>query len=441
MNRRILTFAALTFVGLSLCGAPTRAQDTSPLPDAPVVSTSTSPAYPQVTCTSADALSCADALQLAADTRDQLSSLLQLGPVWRFPVHIHVMTPGDPLAAKINREAAAVFLQGNSLKIEAVLPSTDPSAREFIQRQYVTALLWEKFFASDTSFDKHTRLDVVPVWLVEGLREWLNEDTAHNRESIVRRAVQNQMAPSLSEVTGWHELSTDRLLGLWQRAFSFYLVDSLIKPGERRDDFQQWLRDYAKAGSSTTFQLHFPTETAWQRELADATTRSRALVFTWSETEAELRTDETITFAASKEAKVQTCTLDTVATIPRTPALIEALKGRIFILTELQLRAHPGWQAILEAYRSALMAIVIEDNAGKAKSLIERAHKLRLAETDYHQKLLDYVNWFEVTKDFSGDTSHFRSYFDTAKEMERVQADPAHPNPIRANLLLIESQL
>lgn len=437
MNRRTLTFAALTLAGLSPAGA----QDASPVPDAPIISTSTCSNYPEVTCTSADALACADALQLASDTRDQLATLLQLGPVWRFPVHIHVMTPGDPLAARINREAAAVFLQGNNLKIEAVLPSTDPSAREFIQRQYVTALLWEKFFAGATSFDKHTKLDVVPVWLVEGLREWLNEDSTHNRESIVRRAVQSQMAPTLAEITGWRELSTDRLLGLWQRAFSFYLVDSLIKPGERRDDFQQWLQAYSKAGFSGTGPLHFPTETAWQRELADATTRSHALVYTWSETEAELRAAETITYAASKDSKVQTCTLDTVATIPRTPTFIEALKERIFVLTELQLRAHPGWQAILEAYRSALMALVNGDNPDEAKRILQRAHKLRIAEADYHQKLLDYVNWFEVTKDFTGDATHFQSYFNTAKEMERIQADPAHPNPIRANLLLLESEL
>jgi len=62
-------------------------------------------------------------------------------------------------------------------------------------------------------------------------------------------------------------------------------------------------------------------------------------------------------------------------------------------------------------------------------------------QADYHQKLLDYVNWFEVTKDFEDGPSHFEIYFTTAKEMERVEADPAHRNPIRANLLQIESEL
>ena len=438
MRGRIPTFAALTFAGfLPLC-----AQDATapPATDAPVVSTATSPDYPEVTCTSSDPAACSEALQLATDTRDRLGPLLELGPKWRFPVHIHVMTPDDPLTAKINREASAVFSQGSGMKIEAVLPSTDPNAREFIQRQYVIALLWEKFFATTTTFDKDTPLDLVPLWLVEGLREWLNEDPEHDREGIVRRAVQNQAAPTLAEVTGWHELSDDRLLGLWQRAFSYYLVDSLIQSGPRRDDFQQWLNGFAGANPSTG-QLHFPTEAAWQRELVDATERSRDLVFTWAETSAELSADETITFAASKDAKVQTCTLDAIATLPRTPIVIEALRERIFVLTDLELRAHPSWHSILETYRAALTAQVNGNSPDEVNQLLEKAHQARVVETDYHQKLLDYINWFEVTQDYEGTTSRFNSYFTTAKEMERVEADPAHPNPIRANLLQIESEL
>jgi hypothetical protein len=325
------------------------------------------------------------------------------------------------------------------MKIEAVLPSSDPDAREFILRQFVTALLWEKFFANTPSFDKHTHLDVVPLWLVEGLREGLNEDPEHNRESIVRRAVQNQATPTLDDVTGWHELSDDRLLGLWQRAFCYYLVESLTEEGPRRNDFQQWLSGFSEPNPSSA-QFHFPTETDWQRELIDASGRSHDVVYTWDETQSELMADETITFASSKDAPVQTCTLDEVATLPRNKVILEALQERIFVLTELELRAHPSWHSILELYRSALAALVNDDNPDQAKSLLQEAHRQRVAETDYHQKLLDYINWFEVTKNYD-DTSHFGSYFITAEEMERVQADPAHPNPIRANLLQIESQL
>jgi hypothetical protein len=412
----------------------------TPVPDAPIISTSAAQDYPQVTCTTSDAPACADILQMASDTRDQLAPLLKLGPAWRFPVHIHVLTPDDPLTAKINREAAAVFSQGKTMKIEAVLPSSDPGAREFIQRQFVTALLWEKFFANTSSFDKNTHLDVVPPWLVEGLRERLDDDPGHDRESIVRRAVQNQTAPTLAEVTSWREMSDDRLLGLWQRAFCYYLVDCLTREGSRRDDFQQWLAGFSGPNPSTA-QFHFPTETDWQHELVEASGRSRDIVYTWDETLAELTADETVTFASSKDAKVQTCTLDTITTLPRTPIVLEALQERLFVLTGLELRAHPSWHSILELYRSALTALVKDNHPDEAKNLLQEAHRQRVAEMANHQKLFDYINWFEVTKDYSGATSPFDSYFTTAKEMERIEADPAHPNPIRASLLQIESEL
>jgi hypothetical protein len=437
MKRRIHLFATLMLAGFFPVCAQEAPPDSEPV--VPTISTATSQPYPQVTCTSSDALACSDTLQLASDTRDQLTPLLQLGPTWRFAVHIHVMTPDDPLLARINREAAAVFSEGTTMKIEAVLPSSDPNAREFIQRQFVTAILWEKFFANTTTFDKNTRLSMVPLWLVEGLRESLNEDPEHDRESIVRRTVQTQSTPTLDDVTGWHELSDDRLLGIWQRAFCYYLVQCLTERGPRLDDFQQWLAGFS--GSNPAAQYHFPTETDWQRELVDASQRSRDIVYTWSQTLSELTAADTITFAASKDAPVQTCTLDSVLSLPRNKAVLEALQERIFVLTELELRAHPAWHSILELYRSALTALVNDNHPDEAARLLLEAQRERVAQIDYHQKLLDYLNWFEVTKNYDDNASRFTSYFITAKSMERVEADPAHPNPIRAHLLQVESQL
>jgi hypothetical protein len=46
-----------------------------------------------------------------------------------------------------------------------------------------------------------------------------------------------------------------------------------------------------------------------------------------------------------------------------------------------------------------------------------------------------------VTKDFDGAHSRFQSYFSTAHDMERAQGDPDHPNPIRRDVLQVESQL
>ena len=157
MNRRSLSLA---LTGLVACGLASLGHAGAVAPS--IISTATSQNYPQVTCTSSDALACADTLQLAEDAHEQLAPILLLDRHWRFPVHIHIMMPDDPLLAKINREAAAVFADGDTLRIEAVLPSTDPDARAFLERQFVTALLWEKFFARTKNFDTHTKLDSVP---------------------------------------------------------------------------------------------------------------------------------------------------------------------------------------------------------------------------------------------------------------------------------------
>jgi len=241
-------------------------------------------------------------------------------------------------------------------------------------------------------------------------------------------------------VTGWHDLSDDRLLGIWQRAFCYYLVDSLTQPGPKRDDFQQWLAGISGPNASAA-QLHFPTETDWQRELGNASARGHDVVYTWAETLGQINDAESISYVSPKDGNVQTCALDAVATLPRSKMVLEALDEKVYFLTELELRAHPSWNPILELYRNALTAVVKNNNPEEAQKLLQEAQQMRQAEVENHQKLLDYINWFEVTKDYSDNTTHFGNYFSTAKEMEQVQADPAHPNRIRASLLQIESEL
>jgi hypothetical protein len=405
--------------------------------DDAAVSTVASEPYPQVTCTSTDPAICSDAIQLAEDTRQQLASLLNLGPVWRFPVRIHVVTPDDPLSARVHDEGVAAVIVGKTMEIDLVLPSSDPEAREAIQRQYVTALLWEKFFTPDRAFDTHTRLDIVPVWLVEGLREWLNEDPDCVREAIVKRAALNKHAPTLAEITGWQELSSDRLYGLWQRAFCYYLVNSLVHSGPRRENFQQWLASLPGANPMTANYL-FPTESAWQHELLQAPERSLELVYTWEQTAAEFDIDQTLTLALPGEKKVRTCTLDNVSSLPRNNVLIEALNQKIFVLTGLELRAHVSWRPIIALYRFALAGLISNKDPAQTRQLFEEARQRHEAEIAYRQKIIDYANWFQVTHDDNSPT-HFSSYFSLADELDRAQAP--HPNPIRANLLQVESQL
>jgi len=149
---------------------------------------------------------------------------------------------------------------------------------------------------------------------------------------------------------------------------------------------------------------------------------------------------EVITIPGNKGNK-QVGTLDTVTSMPQSPILTASLQMKLSDLTTLELRAHPSWHPTLELYRAALAALANDKNPAGAQKLLMQAHAVRSAEMTNHQKLVDYVNWFEVTRDYPGTTSRFSSYFNAAQALEQVQADPAHPNPIRVDLLQIESQL
>jgi hypothetical protein len=412
---------------------------TLPPPPAPIPATVENPDYSEVTCTGTNPAVVTDILQLATEARESLGSLLNLGPNWRYPVHITVVDP-DPTTGKSSRDNVAAFTDGKTLRIEASLPSDDPNPREFVERQFVTAMLWEKYFKPDATFTAQTRLDIVPLWLLEGLREWLNDDPEHNREQIVKRAALAQRAPSLAEVTGWTDLSTDRLLGLWQRAFCYYLVDCLVHKQDRRADFQAWLASITGANPRSAVWL-FPTEAGWQRELLEASDRSRNLVFTWDESAAELTAAETIALPKDKNGDdTRLCTIETVSTFPRSKELDSAISKKVLELSALQLRVHPDWQPIIELYRFGLTALVRDNNPERAAKYMHEAHVRRAAEMDFHEKLVDYTNWYEVTQNMPAEASHFRSYFQAAQELDKVEADPMHPNPIRADLLKVESE-
>lgn len=414
----------------------------SPLsaPETGAPTTAKSDAYPQVTCTGVNPALVSDVLQLAADTRETLTPILKLGPAWRYPVHITLAAPLSKPSSDLQGESVSAVADGTTLTLEARLPSTAPNAHEFIQRQFVTALLWEKFFKPDTTFTPSTRLDVVPMWLVEGLREMLNGDPTHAREEIVKRAALDGRAPPLAEVTGWKELSTDRLLSIWQRAFCYYLVECLTHPDTRLVDFQGWLASITGPNPQTAAYL-FPTEMGWQGELRDAYQRDRPLVYTWDDSAAELAASETIALPKGKHADdTQLCTIDTVATFPRSKELDQAVNAKIFDLTALELRVHPSWQPVIELYRFGLTSLLRDPTPQRAVEYLHQARVRRAEEIAYHQKLVDYVNWYEVTQNMPIEASHFRDYFRIAQELDKIEPDPAHPNPLRADLLKVEAK-
>ena len=51
--------------------------------------------------------------------RDRLTPLLHLDSTWRFPVHIRVVMPDDPLADKVHQSGVEVTASGNTMAVES----------------------------------------------------------------------------------------------------------------------------------------------------------------------------------------------------------------------------------------------------------------------------------------------------------------------------------
>ena len=186
----------------------------------------------------------------------------------------------------------------------------------------------------------------------------------------------------------------------------------------------------------------FPPRWAGSAELREASSRSRDIVYSWDESAAELAAAETIVLPKGKDASdARICTLETVATFPRTKEITEAIGNKIFELTALELRAHPSWRPVIALYRFGLTALINDkDPKEHATPFLHEANAQRALEMDFHQKLIDYINWFEVTQDSAMESSHFQSYFRTTQEIDQAVVDPTHPNPLRARLLKVEAQ-
>jgi len=118
----------------------------------------------------------------------------------------------------------------------------------------------------------------------------------------------------------------------------------------------------------------------------------------------------------------------------------DAINKKVLELTALELRVHPSWQPIVELYRFGLTALVRDNDPKRAADYLHQAHVRRAAEMDFHDKLVDYTNWFEVTQDMPMTPSHFGSYFQVAQALNKAEPNPEHPNPIRADLLKVESE-
>jgi hypothetical protein len=210
------------------------------------------------------------------------------------------MTPDDPLTAKINREGVGGLLGGRDHENRG----GPPHLRSRCARIHPAAIRHRpavgKIFRDSTkTFDK-TRISTRPGLAGRGFARMAERRPRAQSRKHRPKSGPEPAAPTLAEVTGWQRAERRPPAGTLAALL-------LLLPGRQPDHVRTQAGPIFSNGSPrlsgpnpASAQFLFPTEAGWQRELAEATQRSRDIVYSWDETVAELAAAEVIAIPADK---------------------------------------------------------------------------------------------------------------------------------------------
>ena len=114
-------------------------------------------------------------------------------------------------------------------------------------------------------------LDVVPLWLIEGLREWLNDDPGTGSRGD--REARGRHASTRADPGGGHRLARNQPRPAARPLAARFLLLPGRQPDPRRGEagrFSAVAGDFTGRQPGVRRISFFPTEADWQRELLEA---------------------------------------------------------------------------------------------------------------------------------------------------------------------------
>lgn len=399
-------------------------------------------------------------LSATVETRKKLATILGLPATGTNRIFVRALPSAPDKEWQPPYMGALLHKEGLDFSIVLYVPG--PRVMEEFVRTLTQVCLYEKILSNNATFRAGDTLPLLPLWLSEGTLQVLLTGDNRDWEKVVSRAKKLHKAPTLETVTQWQELSSDSIERMWQQAFSYYLVASLSRPGTARLAFQQWLvsADTTPGQPFSSLAALMPDEFAWRAQLEHSVDRSRDMIYSWEETADELDRAMSITLYGSGKEKDVTTTIDSLKPYKNHSGLLEAVKGKVSDLTDLQLRSSVLWQPTLSCYSSALMAIgnlkpppkppgPVATRGSKSSSpelapqraeyaeLIALGKSYREQIQKQHELVGDYINWVVVTKSLGEQGSTFASYYELHKKLNDFQ--PRQKDRIGRTVLKIEN--
>lgn len=243
-----------------------------------------------------------------------------------------------------------------------------------------------------------------PPWLIEGLTEELRRSRDRMPDGVYSALIQSGRPPELAAFFRQKPEILDAASLTLYRAQAVCLLRVLKKANESKNGFVALFADpNFSRGQVDPILSAFPSlrsgselSKLWTLMIARSSMPPRMASLTVEQSEREL--------------------VDILNSVNGGRSLPEAAKARggAFVMREcmvrlfnLEFRAHPLYQPILEHYRNITTLLASKPKA-PVSSKIQELENTRMLLVERSQKIEDYLNWFEVTQLDEAEISHYQ---------------------------------
>lgn len=362
--------------------------------------------------------------ELAERAKRDVLALLGERDSWLTPIVINAHypqanVPEDPrLALHFSQTGAGLKLQLDLTVHSEIKPS-------HIRREVLRALLLELMYRQETTIPAGAVYVSPPDWLLEGIPAQPSEPGGGYANLLAVPVARRSILPLRKFLQQKPELLDTPAQSLY-RAYSFALVELLVRAPEGPDRLAQFVRDMPSAANDPTanVRIHFPgifeseidVEKLWESQVVRLSHSQPHRFLSSAETERILE-DKLRPFLTGRSGK----------------AIPSALAQD---LNHLAARAHPLYRSLILEYGKIAAGLARGRNNGAVERLA-RLTTSRKAVAARWRGIDDYLNWFEATES-RGSSGIFAEYLKAAESLGHPLR--AKRDPISVYLDAIETQ-
>ena len=319
-------------------------------------------------------------------------------------------------------------------KIDIVVRIGDDTAKIFLQRHIIRALLLDIAYRDHPAIKANQPYAESPWWLVEGLIQILRRRDAGADSDVFKSIVNTDKLPPFEKFLTQTPILLGTVAGTVDSACAMCLLEALLALPDGAQNLGRFIRKFPDAGGDVLGSIASQFSTLndspqslakwWALQLTRFASNDRWQGISIAESDFELAKLLTLDIVLDKNGrseKFEFADFDKYIKLPATKLTLHTLQVK---LATLGIRANPHYRPILTEYEQLSSQLA----AGKTKGVADRIATIEKYRTTVVQRIgqiTDYLNWYEATQT-PGRTGAFDEYLRRAAP-PKLALPPADP--------------